>query len=66
MTGNQAIALGAVMAGCKFYAAYPMTPASGILHWMAAHSASQKVVVKQAEDELAVINMGDRGSPRGS
>ncbi|HZW58116.1 MAG TPA: 2-oxoacid:acceptor oxidoreductase subunit alpha [Nitrososphaerales archaeon] len=58
MTGNQAIALGAVMAGCKFYAAYPMTPASGILHWMAAHAASARVVVKQAEDELAVINMG--------
>ncbi len=58
LTGNQAIALGAVMAGCKFYAAYPMTPASSILHWMAAHAASQKVVVKQAEDELAVINMG--------
>ncbi|MGI0092021.1 MAG: 2-oxoacid:acceptor oxidoreductase subunit alpha [Nitrososphaerales archaeon] len=58
LTGNQAIGLGAVMAGCKFYAAYPMTPASGILHWMAAHAASQRVVVKQAEDELAVINMG--------
>jgi 2-oxoglutarate ferredoxin oxidoreductase subunit alpha len=58
MTGNQAIALGAVMAGCKFYAAYPMTPASGILHWMAAHSSRCGVVVKQAEDELAVINMG--------
>lgn len=58
MTGNQAISLGAVMAGCKFYAAYPMTPASGVLHWMATHAASQKVVVKQAEDELAVINMG--------
>jgi 2-oxoglutarate ferredoxin oxidoreductase subunit alpha len=58
MTGNQAIALGAVMAGCKFYAAYPMTPASGILHWMAAHAVSCGVVVKQAEDELAVINMG--------
>ncbi len=58
MTGNQAIGLGAVMAGCKFYAAYPMTPASGILHWMAAHAASEKIVVKQAEDELAVINMG--------
>lgn len=58
MTGNQAIALGAVMAGCKFYAAYPMTPASGVLHWMSAHSVSCKVVVKQAEDELAVINMG--------
>ncbi|MHB8699745.1 MAG: 2-oxoacid:acceptor oxidoreductase subunit alpha [Nitrososphaerales archaeon] len=58
MTGNQAIALGAVMAGCRFYAAYPMTPASGILHWMAAHAVSGRVVVKQAEDELAVINMG--------
>lgn len=58
MTGNQALALGAVMAGCRFYAAYPMTPASGILHWMAAHAVSGRVVVKQAEDELAVINMG--------
>ena len=58
MTGNQAIGLGAAMAGCKFYAAYPMTPASGILHWMAAHAVSCGIVVKQAEDELAVINMG--------
>ncbi|MDH2899568.1 MAG: 2-oxoacid:acceptor oxidoreductase subunit alpha [archaeon] len=58
MTGNQAIALGAAMAGCKFYAAYPMTPASGILHWMAAHAIACGIVVKQAEDELAVINMG--------
>jgi 2-oxoglutarate/2-oxoacid ferredoxin oxidoreductase subunit alpha len=65
MTGNQAIALGAVMAGCKFYAAYPMTPASGILHWMAAHSVSAGVVVKQAEDELAVINMGIGASHAG-
>lgn len=58
MTGNQAIALGAAMAGCKFYAAYPMTPASGILHWMSAHAIACGIVVKQAEDELAVINMG--------
>ena len=58
MTGNQAIALGAAMAGCKFYAAYPMTPASGILHWMAGHAVACGIVVKQAEDELAVINMG--------
>ena len=58
MTGNQAIALGAAMAGCKFYAAYPMTPASSILHWMAAHAVKCGIAVKQAEDELAVINMG--------
>lgn len=66
MTGNEAIALGAVMAGCRFYAAYPMTPASGILHWMAAHAVSGRVVVKQAEDELAVINMGIGASHAGA
>lgn len=57
VTGNQAIALGAAAAGCKFLAQYPMTPASTIMHWMAAHSADLGIVVKQAEDELAAINM---------
>ncbi|MCI4365516.1 MAG: 2-oxoacid:acceptor oxidoreductase subunit alpha [Thermoplasmata archaeon] len=57
MTGNQAIALGAAAAGCKFLAQYPMTPASGVMHWLAAHSHSLGIVVKQAEDELAAINM---------
>lgn len=57
MTGNQAFALGAAAAGCKFLAQYPMTPASSIMHWMAAHSRSLGVVVKQAEDELAAIHM---------
>ncbi len=57
ITGNEALALGAVAAGCKFYSAYPMTPASSILHWMAAHGAKCGVVVKQCEDELAVVNI---------
>jgi 2-oxoglutarate/2-oxoacid ferredoxin oxidoreductase subunit alpha len=57
MTGNQAIALGAAAGGCKFLAQYPMTPASSIMHWMAAHSTSLGIVVKQAEDELAAIHM---------
>ena len=57
ITGNEAFALGAVAAGCKFYSAYPMTPASTILHWMAAHGELVGVAVKQCEDELAVINM---------
>ncbi len=57
MAGNQAIALGAAAAGCKFLSQYPMTPASSIMHWMAAHSHQVGVVVKQAEDELAAINM---------
>ena len=57
MTGNQAIAFGAAAAGCKFLAQYPMTPATGVLHWLAAHAQSLGIVVKQAEDELAAINM---------
>ena len=56
-TGNELFALGAVTAGCKFYSAYPMTPASSILHWMANHGEKCGVVVKQCEDELAVVNM---------
>src|SRR5262249_56021473 len=57
ITGNEAFSLGAVAAGCKFYSAYPMTPASSILHWMAAHGERCGIVVKQCEDELAVANM---------
>ncbi|MFQ5930733.1 MAG: 2-oxoacid:acceptor oxidoreductase subunit alpha, partial [Acidobacteriota bacterium] len=56
-TGNEVFALGAVAAGCKFYSAYPMTPASSILHWMASHGEKCGVVVKQCEDELGVVNM---------
>jgi len=57
MTGNSMLALGAVSAGCRFYSAYPMSPASSILHWLAEHAERLGVVVKQAEDELAVINI---------
>jgi 2-oxoglutarate ferredoxin oxidoreductase subunit alpha len=57
ITGNEAFAIGAVAGGCKFYSAYPMTPASSILHWMANHAEQCGVVVKQCEDELAVANM---------
>ncbi len=57
VTGNEAIAIAAAASGCKFYSAYPMTPASTILHWMANHAEAAGICVKQAEDELAVINM---------
>ena len=56
-TGNLAFALGAVAGGCKFYSAYPMSPASFILHWLASHSEKCGVLVKQAEDEIAVVNL---------
>lgn len=66
ITGNEAFALGAVAAGCKFYSAYPMTPATSILHWMAAHAQRLGLVVKQCEDELAVINVAIGASIAGA
>ncbi len=55
--GNEAVGLGALAGGIGFYAAYPMTPASSLLHFMAKHADSQDVVVKHTEDELAAMNM---------
>ena len=49
--------MGAVAGGMKFYSAYPMSPASSLLHWLMAHQEKLGVAVKQAEDELAVVNM---------
>ena len=55
--GNEAIAMGGAAAGVKFYAAYPMSPATGVLHWMAANARSLGIMVRQAEDEISVANM---------
>ena len=57
ITGNQAFAMGALMAGCKFVAGYPMTPASSVLEYFAKHGAHWGLVMKHAEDEIAAINM---------
>jgi 2-oxoglutarate ferredoxin oxidoreductase subunit alpha len=57
MDGNQALALGALLGGCKFVAGYPMTPATSILQWMATHGKRYGVVVKHTEDEIAAILM---------
>lgn len=57
ITGNEMIGLGALAAGCKFYCAYPMTPSSVLLHYLAGQSEKSGMVVKHAEDEIAVINM---------
>ena len=56
-SGNDAIAMGGAAAGVKFYAAYPMSPASGILHWMASNARNLGIMVRQVEDEISVSNM---------
>jgi 2-oxoglutarate ferredoxin oxidoreductase subunit alpha len=57
ISGNEACGLGALRAGVRFVAAYPITPASDILEWLAPNLEKVGGVLLQAEDELASINM---------
>ena len=56
-TGNEALAMGGAAAGVKFYVAYPMSPATGVLHWMAKNARELGIMVRQVEDEIGVANM---------
>ncbi len=57
VSGNEAIALGAVKAGLNMYIAYPMTPASAILHYLAANEKELGVVTVHPESEIGVALM---------
>jgi len=57
INGVEAVALGALAAGCKFMSGYPMTPSTGILQYFAARMGELNVVFEQAEDEIAALNM---------
>src|SRR5215472_7639321 len=57
LSGNTALAMGGAAAGVKFYCAYPMSPSTGVLHWMASHARKAGIMVRQVEDEIGVINM---------
>lgn len=56
LTGTEAIGLGALSAGVQYFSAYPMTPTSNLMHFMAAAQHDHPLVVKHAEDEIAAIN----------
>jgi len=66
ISGNEAVALGAVAGGMKFYSAYPMTPASSILHYLFANERKFNIVVKQTEDEIAAMNYATGASFAGA
>src|ERR1700726_2508896 len=57
LSGNTAMAMGGAAAGVKFYCAYPMSPSTGVLHWMASHARKANIIVRQVEDEIGVVNM---------
>lgn len=57
ITGNEAAGLGVLRGGVRFAAAYPITPATDILEWLATSLERVGGALVQAEDELASINM---------
>jgi 2-oxoglutarate/2-oxoacid ferredoxin oxidoreductase subunit alpha len=57
LSGNQAIAFGALVAGCRRYAGYPITPATDVMEFLAAELPKVGGAVIQAEDEIAAIGM---------
>ncbi|MCF1184631.1 2-oxoacid:acceptor oxidoreductase family protein [Marichromatium gracile] len=57
LSGNEAAGLGALRAGVRFVAAYPITPATELLEWLAPRLPQRDGQLLQAEDELAAVNM---------
>ena len=57
LQGSDAVAFGALVAGCRFMASYPITPASDIMEYLVSKFPKYNGVMIQAEDELAAINM---------
>jgi len=57
LTGSQAMALGAMASGLKFYSGYPMSPATTIMEFESSKADKYNIVLEQAEDEIAAINM---------
>jgi len=56
MSGSKAVALGALNSDLNLYIAYPMTPATGVMHELAAEQSKKNLMVFQAENEIAVAN----------
>ncbi|MDP8245615.1 MAG: 2-oxoacid:acceptor oxidoreductase subunit alpha [Candidatus Hinthialibacter antarcticus] len=57
MAGNEAIACGAISAGCRFFAGYPITPSSEVMEWLSRELPKVDGSVVQTEDEISAMNM---------
>ena len=57
LTGTEAVALGAMAGGCNFVSAYPMSPSTGVLTFLAKRGRDFGIIVEQAEDEISAANM---------
>ncbi len=66
LSGSQALSLGAIAAGVRFYSAYPMSPSTTIMEYLASKGDEAGIVVEQAEDEIAAVNMAIGASYAGA
>lgn len=66
ISGSEAIGLGAIAAELRFYTAYPMSPSTAIMVYIASKSVEADIVVEQAEDEIGAINMAIGASYAGA
>lgn len=57
LAGVDAVSMGCIAGGCDFIASYPMSPSTGVLTFLANESENFNILVEQAEDEIAAINM---------
>ncbi len=57
LNGDEAIGMGALAAGCRFYSGYPITPATNVMEYLTGRIEHYGGAVIQAEDELSAINM---------
>ncbi|MFQ5560536.1 MAG: 2-oxoacid:acceptor oxidoreductase subunit alpha [Nitrospinota bacterium] len=55
ISGNEAVGLGALVAGCRFFSAYPITPATEVAIWLAKYLPKVNGTLVQAEDEIASL-----------
>lgn len=66
LSGSEAVGLGAIAAGVNFYSAYPMSPSTAVMEYLASVGEKAGIVVEQAEDEIAGINMAIGASYAGA
>ena len=57
ITGSEAMAIGALASGLRFYTGYPMSPATAIMEFLASKKDEYGLVIEQAEDEISAVNM---------
>jgi 2-oxoglutarate ferredoxin oxidoreductase subunit alpha len=66
ISGAEAVGLGAVAGGCNFIAAYPMSPSTPVLVFLAQQAKEFGIIAEQAEDEIAAMNMAIGASYAGA